>query len=84
MKATGMIRRVDELGRIVIPKEIRRNLGIRAGDPMEIYSAKAGLVLRRYVPALSVADSLRRLKDQIEDEPGMQGPSGSGRVLRLR
>lgn len=37
MKATGIIRRIDDLGRIVIPKEIRRNMNIREGDPMEIY-----------------------------------------------
>ena len=38
MKATGIIRRVDDLGRVVIPKEIRRNLGIREGEPLEIYT----------------------------------------------
>lgn len=38
MKATGIIRRVDDLGRVVIPKEIRRNLGIHEGEPLEIYT----------------------------------------------
>ena len=37
MKATGIIRRIDDLGRIVIPRDIRKNLGIREGDPLEIY-----------------------------------------------
>lgn len=37
MKATGIIRRIDDLGRVVIPRDIRRNLGIREGDPLEIY-----------------------------------------------
>ena len=38
MKATGIIRRIDDLGRVVIPKEIRRTLGLHEGDPMEIFS----------------------------------------------
>lgn len=42
MKATGIIRKVDELGRIVIPKEIRRTLRLREGDPLEIYTDKQG------------------------------------------
>ena len=43
MKATGIVRRVDDLGRIVIPKEIRRTLKIREGDPLEIYTEKDGV-----------------------------------------
>ena len=42
MKATGIVRRVDDLGRIVIPKEIRRTLRIRESDPLEIYTGTAG------------------------------------------
>ena len=45
MKATGIVRRVDDLGRIVIPKEIRRTLRIREGDPLEIYTEKDGGVV---------------------------------------
>ena len=45
MKATGIVRRVDDLGRIVIPKEIRRTLRIREGDPLEIYTEKDGGVI---------------------------------------
>ncbi len=51
MRATGIIRRVDDLGRIVIPKEIRNNLGIQEGDAMEIFLDKEdGLVLKSYRP----------------------------------
>ena len=42
MKATGIVRRVDDLGRMVIPNEIRRTLKIREGDPLEIYTEKDG------------------------------------------
>ena len=49
MKATGIVRRVDDLGRIVIPKEIRRTLRIREGDPLEIYTEKdVGVIFRKY------------------------------------
>ena len=45
MKATGIVRRIDDLGRVVIPKEIRRTLRIREGDPLEIYTEKDGGVI---------------------------------------
>ena len=49
MKATGIVRRIDELGRIVIPKEIRRTLRLREGDPVEIYTGENGeIVLRKH------------------------------------
>ena len=49
MKATGIVRRIDDLGRVVIPKEIRRNMYIREGDPLEICTTSEGIVLRKYV-----------------------------------
>ena len=45
MKATGIVRRIDDLGRIVIPKEIRRTMRIREGDPMEIFTSREGEIL---------------------------------------
>ena len=45
MKATGIIRRIDELGRIVVPKEIRRSLGIKEGDPLEIFTTRDGEII---------------------------------------
>ena len=48
MKATGIIRRIDDLGRVVIPKEIRRSLRIREGDPLEIYTTKDGVCFCKY------------------------------------
>jgi AbrB family transcriptional regulator (stage V sporulation protein T) len=51
MKATGIVRRIDELGRVVIPKEIRRTLRIREGDPLEIYTDREGqVILKKYSP----------------------------------
>ena len=48
MRATGIVRRVDELGRVVIPREIRKNLRINEGDPLEIFVDNDGLVLKPY------------------------------------
>ena len=45
MKATGIVRRIDDLGRVVIPKEIRRTMRIREGDPLEIYTDREGAVI---------------------------------------
>ena len=51
MKATGIVRRIDDLGRVVVPKEIRRVLRIREGDPLEIYTGNAGeVILKKYSP----------------------------------
>lgn len=48
MKATGIVRRIDDLGRVVIPKEIRRTMAIREGDPLEIYTTDGGVLFRKY------------------------------------
>lgn len=62
MKATGIIRRVDDLGRIVIPKEIRRVNGIEEDTPMEIFVGKQGvIVLKKYTPGCEFCDSLENL-----------------------
>ena len=51
MKATGIVRRIDDLGRVVIPKEIRKTLRIREGDPLEIFTDKDGeVILKKYSP----------------------------------
>ena len=56
MKATGIVRRIDDLGRIVVPKEIRKVLRIREGDPLEIFTGKEGeIVLKKYSPMTAFA-----------------------------
>lgn len=50
MKATGIVRRVDSLGRLVIPMELRRTLGIKEEDPMEIFATEDGILIRPYKP----------------------------------
>ena len=51
MKATGIVRRIDDLGRVVIPKEIRRTMRIREGDPLEIFTDReGGVIFKKYSP----------------------------------
>jgi len=57
MKATGIVRRIDDLGRVVIPKEIRRTLRIREGDPLEIFTDRDGeVILKKYSPISELGD----------------------------
>lgn len=73
MKATGIVRRIDDLGRIVIPKEIRRTLRIREGDPLEIFTDREGeIILKKYSPigemmtfAKQYAESLSQVSGHI-------------------
>lgn len=73
MKATGIVRRIDDLGRVVIPKEIRRTLRIREGDPLEIYTDREGeIILKKYSPvgelsdfAVQYAESLYRTSGHV-------------------
>ena len=58
MKATGMVRRIDDLGRVVIPKEIRRQLGLQEGDPVEIYYNDTDVCFRKYSPLGALPQSM--------------------------
>ena len=59
MKATGIVRRIDDLGRVVVPKEIRRTLKIREGDPIEIFTEKDGeIILRKYSQIGEMSESV--------------------------
>ena len=71
MKATGIVRRVDDLGRIVIPKEIRRPLRIREGDPLEIYTEKdGGVIFRKYSPMGDLQDFATSICESIGANTG--------------
>ncbi len=65
MRATGIIRRVDDLGRIVIPKEIRRALGIKEGEPLEIYTEENTVIFKKY-EEVDTIQSIRNLISDIE------------------
>ncbi|MDL2258815.1 stage V sporulation protein T [Eubacteriales bacterium OttesenSCG-928-K08] len=71
MKATGIVRRIDELGRVVIPKEIRRTLRIREGDPLEIFTDREGeIILKKYSPIGELNDFSREYAAAITQNTG--------------
>lgn len=71
MKATGIVRRIDDLGRIVIPKEIRRTLRIREGDPLEIYVDREGeVILKKYSPVSELGDFAKEYADSLYEAIG--------------
>ena len=71
MKATGIVRRIDELGRVVIPKEIRRTLRIREGDPLEIFTDREGeVILKKYSPIGELSDFAREYVESLNQSLG--------------
>lgn len=67
MKATGIVRRIDDLGRVVIPKEIRRTMRLREGDPLEIYVGDGGVCFKKYNVAESIMDDFIHFKENVEE-----------------
>lgn len=68
MKATGIVRRIDDLGRVVIPKEIRRTLRIREGDPLEIFTDRDGeVILKKYSPISELNEFAAEYAESVYD-----------------
>lgn len=71
MKATGIVRRIDDLGRVVIPKEIRRTLRIREGDPLEIFVDRDGeVILKKYSPIGELGDFAKEYAESLSEGTG--------------
>lgn len=71
MKATGIVRRIDDLGRVVIPKEIRRTLRIREGDPLEIFTDReGGVILKKYSPIGELTDFSKEYAESLHQAIG--------------
>ena len=71
MKATGIVRRIDDLGRIVIPKEIRRTLRIRESDPLEIFTDREGeIILKKYSPIGEMSTFARQYAESLAQVSG--------------
>ena len=71
MKATGIVRRIDDLGRVVIPKEIRRTLRIREGDPLEIFTDREGeVILKKYSPIGELGDFAKEYVESLHQSLG--------------
>ena len=72
MKATGIVRRIDDLGRVVIPKEIRRTLRIREGDPLEIFTDKEGeIILKKYSPIGELGSFAKEYAESLAQTTGV-------------
>lgn len=72
MRATGIVRRIDDLGRIVIPKEIRRTLCIRESDPLEIYTDReGGIILKKYSPIGEIGPLAKKYTESLFQTTGM-------------
>ena len=73
MKATGIVRRIDDLGRVVIPKEIRRTMHIRDGEPLEIYTDCEGeVIFKKYSPIRELTEIATRYTDALNKTCAMQ------------
>jgi len=71
MKATGIVRRIDDLGRVVVPKEIRRTLRIREGDPLEIFTDKDGeIILKKYSPIGELGSFAKQYAEALAQTTG--------------
>lgn len=71
MKATGIVRRIDDLGRVVIPKEIRRTLRIREGDPLEIFTDREGeIILKKYSPIGELGNFAKEYAESLAQSSG--------------
>lgn len=71
MKATGIVRRIDDLGRVVVPKEIRRTLRIREGDPLEIFTDREGeIILKKYSPIGELSQFAKQYADSLAQTTG--------------
>lgn len=70
MKATGIVRRIDELGRVVIPKEIRSTLRLKSGSPLEIFTDRDELMLKKYSPIASLAQFSEGTAKSLNDLSG--------------
>ena len=70
MRETGIIRRIDDLGRVVIPREIRKQFLIKEGDRLEIFVNKDEIILKKYDVSIGMKELVRRLDDEFSDVKG--------------
>ena len=85
MKATGIVRRIDDLGRVVIPKEIRRTMRIREGDPLEIYTSSDGeVIFKKYSPIGEMGESAAQVAEIMHRLSGCRREDRSKTTDRIR
>lgn len=82
MRATGIVRRIDDLGRVVIPREIRKNLGIKEGDPLEIFVDPVEKMVCFQKYETTVDDTLEEAIRKVENDEGIEEAERLREVLR--
>lgn len=82
MKATGFLRRIDDLGRVVIPKEIRRILNIREGDQLEICADSNRVILTLYAPCNDMSDQVQYIRDRYTDSVGTELTTTQSEIIQ--
>lgn len=83
MKATGILRRIDELGRVVIPKEIRRSMRMREGDALEIFVDNGFLCLRKYEAEKEFSAEIKSLEDDILNQYYMTDNKDEINIIKM-
>lgn len=81
MKATGVVRKVDDLGRVVVPKEVRKVMGIASGDPLEIYVDNDCIVLKKYDAVGDMEQLLDKVERDIQMMSGLLTPAQTDAIL---
>lgn len=83
MRATGILRRIDDLGRIVIPKEIRRSMRIREGDALEIFTDKDMICFKKYNPNEDFLEEIKSLENDMLNEYYMTGNAQEINIIKM-
>ena len=83
MKSTGMIRRIDDLGRVIIPKDIRRELFIKEGDPLELFVEDDKVIFQKYVPVDEVESIIEEAKICVRDSIYIPAEKASRILIKL-
>ena len=85
MKATGIVRRIDDLGRVVIPKEIRRTLRLREGDPLELFvDGDGGVTFKKYYPEATYEEDIKSIINSMMDDYDLNCPEALGLLRQAR
>lgn len=83
MKSTGIVRKVDELGRVVIPVELRRGLGVEEKDPLEIYIDGDRIILQKYQPNEEKQEVIKALEDLALNAKSAYAADTFARAIKL-
>lgn len=84
MRATGIVRRVDDLGRVVIPKEIRRTLRIKEGEPMELFIEDDGVMFKKYDVSASSREVIEKAISFVFDDDEMNFNQRQAAISKLK